>query len=75
MNELLKIKYVKLVKDVAVLRQFYDTLEVHVRSLLSLNIDNRSYGTLLSSVIMEQLPHSAKLIISRNLKNKGWDLT
>ena len=75
MNELLKNKYVKLVKDVAVLRQFYDTLEVHVRSLLSLNIDNRSYGTLLSSVIMERLPHSAKLIISRNLKNNGWDLT
>ena len=54
MNELLKIKYVKSDKDVAGLRQFYDTLEVHVRSLLSLNVDSQSYGTLLSPIIMER---------------------
>ena len=48
MNELLKIKYVKSDKDVAGLRELYDTLEVHVRSLLSLNVDSQSYGTLLS---------------------------
>ena len=75
MNELLKIKYVKLDKDVAGLRQLYDTLEVHVRSLLSLNVNSKSYGTLLSPIIMERLRHSVKLIISRNLKDKGWDLT
>ena len=75
MNELLKIKYVKSDKDMAGLRQLYDTLEVHVRSLLSRNVDSQSYGTLLSPIIMERLPHSVKLIISRNLKDSGWDLT
>ena len=50
-------------------------LEVHVRSLLSPNVDSQSYRTLLSPIIMEQLPHSVKLIISRNLKDKEWDLT
>ena len=75
MNELLKIKYLKSDKDVTSLRQLYDTLEVHIRSLLSLNIDSQSYGTLISPVVMKRLPHSAKLIISRNLKDKGWDLT
>ena len=48
MNKLLKTKYVKLDKDVAGLRQLYDTLEVHVRLLTSVDIDSKSYGTLLS---------------------------
>lgn len=48
MNKLLKTKYVKLDKDVAGLRQLYDTLEVHVRLLPSVDIDSKSYGTLLS---------------------------
>ena len=43
--------------------------------LLSLNVDRQSYGTLLSPIIVERLPHSVKLIISRNLKDKEWDLT
>ena len=71
MSELLKIKYGKSDN----LRQLHYTLEVHVRSLLSLNVDSQSYGTLLSPIIMERLPHSVKLIISRSLKDKGWDLT
>ena len=75
MNKLLKIKYVKSDKDVASLRQLSDMLEVHIRSLLSLNVDSQSYWTLISLIIMEQLPHLVKLIISRDLKDKGWDLT
>ena len=71
MNEFLKAKYVKSDN----LRQLYDTLEVHVRLLPSLNVDSQSYGMLLSPIIIERLPHSVKLIISRNLKDKGLDLT
>ena len=48
MNKLLKTKYVKLDKDVAGLRQLYDTLEVHVRLLPSVDFDSKSYGTLIS---------------------------
>ena len=58
----LQLGYVKTDKNVAGLRQLYDTLEVHIRSLLSL-------------IIMERLPHSVKLVISRSLKDKGWNLT
>ena len=76
MNELLKIKYVKPDIDVAGLRQLYDTLEVHIRLLLSLKVDSQSYGTLLSLIIIiQRLPYSVKLIISKNLKDEGWDLT
>ena len=73
-NELLKIKYVKSDKDVAGLQQLHDMLEVHVRLLLSLNADSQSYRTLLFPIIMERLLHSVNLIISRNLKDKGWYL-
>ena len=70
MNELLKIKYVKPDKDVAGLRQLYDTLGVHIRLLLSLKVDSQNYGTLLSLIIIQRLPDSVKLIISRNLTDK-----
>ena len=50
MNEFLKIKYLKSDKDVAGLRQLYETLEVHVRSLLSLSIDSECNWIIGSSV-------------------------
>ena len=50
MNEFLKIKYLKSDKDVACLRQLYETLEVHVRSLLSLSIDSECNWIIGSSV-------------------------
>ena len=72
MSELLKIKYVKSDKDVVGLRQLHDRMEVNVKSLLSLKVDSKSYGTLLSSIMMERLPHSVNLIINRLFKDKGW---
>ena len=50
MNEFLKIKYLKSDKNVAGLQQFYETLEVHVRSLLFLNIDSECNWIIGSSV-------------------------
>ena len=50
MNEFLKIRYLKSDKDVAGLRQLYETLEVHVRSLLSLSIDSECNWIIGSSV-------------------------
>ena len=75
MNQLLKIPPVTSDKDVKGLRIFYDTLESHIRSLLSSKVDSSSYGALLTPIVMERLPHSIKLILSRDLKDKGWDLT
>ena len=50
MNVFLKIKYLKSDKDVAGLQQLYETLEVHVRSLLFLNIDSECNWIIGSSV-------------------------
>ena len=60
MNETLKIKHVKSEKDMAGLRQLYDTLEVHVRSLLSFSVDSQYYRMLLSSIIIEQIDSFGK---------------
>ena len=75
MSELLKLQPITSEEDVSYLRFFYDNIESHVRSLLSLGVDSKNYGALLSPIIMERLLNELRLIISRNLKGEGWDLT
>ena len=61
-------------QDTRKLRELYDTLESHVRSLKSLGIPSNSYGSLLSSIIMNKLPQELRLIISREIKDQDWQL-
>ena len=61
-------------QDTRKLRELYDTLEAHVRSLKSLGIPSNSYGSLLSSIIMNKLPQELRLIISREIKDQDWQL-
>ena len=50
------------------LRQLYDTLEVHVRSLLSFSVDSQYYWTLLSSIIIEQIDSFGKANFTTRMK-------
>ena len=50
------------VKD---LIKLYDTVESHVRSLSSLGINYQYFGPLLIPIILERLPITIKLQISR----------
>ena len=61
-------------EDTRKLRELYDTLESHVRSLKSLGLPSGSYGSLLSSIIMSKLPQELRLIISREIKDQEWQL-
>ncbi|XP_068675693.1 uncharacterized protein [Montipora foliosa] len=61
-------------EDPRKLRELYDTLESHVRSLKSLGLPSGSYGSLLSSIIMNKLPQELRLIISREIKDQEWHL-
>ena len=45
MKELIDLKPIQSDEDTRALRKFYDTLEVHVRSLMSLNIDKLRSAT------------------------------
>lgn len=75
MTELLKLQTITSDRDLKGLRMFYDTLEGHIQSLVSLDVDSSSYGALLAPIVMERLPHQVRLILTRDLKDKGWDLT
>ena len=74
MDILLSINPVNSSQNIDKLRHLYDTLEAHVRSLKSLGVPSDSYGTLLSSIIMNKLPSDLRLVISREVKDEEWQL-
>ena len=57
------------------LRKFYDDVESKVWSLRNLGIDSKSYGSLLSTLIIEKLPQDIKLIIHRKKETNIWGFT
>ena len=62
--------------DIGRLRKFYDDVTSHVRSLVNLGVESKTYGSLLCPVILEKLPNELRLIISRNNSaDNNWDFT
>ena len=59
------------VKD---LRKLYHTVESHVRSLSSLGINYQYFGPLLIPIILERLPITIKLQISRKSGKENWNI-
>ena len=74
MEILLKLEPVTSPTNLRALRTLYDRVESHVRGLKSLGVSAGSYGSLLSSVLMEKLPSELRLIISRAITEDQWDL-
>lgn len=73
-NELLEMDVCG--NDTKTMRQFYDNIESHVRSLQGIGVDGKEYGTVLAPVIMNKMPGEFKLAISRGLSETNeWDLT
>ena len=56
------------------LRRLYDLVETHTRSLCSLGIPSTSYGSLLSSVVMNKLPQEIRVSISKEVTGESLDL-
>ena len=56
------------------LRQLYDTIEMHTRSLKSLGVTPESYGGLLTSVLVKKLPQELQLFVSRKVSDSEWSL-
>ena len=74
MEVLLNVEPVLSSHNLKRLRQLYDQLESHVRSLKSLGVTPESYGSLLSSVLLNKLPSELRLIISRKVSERDWNL-
>ena len=66
MNVLLKLPKLNN-ESVSRLSSFYNTIESHIRSLLTMDINPSHYGPLLIPVILERLPDAIKLLITWKL--------
>ena len=56
------------------LRQLFDLVEAQVRGLKSLGVESTSYGSLLTSVLLQKLPHELRLIVSGEVEEGDWNL-
>ena len=74
MELLLNLEAVTSQHNIKGLRRLYDTVETHVRSLKNLGVASESYGSLLTSVLLNKLPQELRLIISRRTSEDEWTL-
>ena len=56
------------------IRHLYDVVESQVRGLKSLRVSAESYGSLLTSVLMNKLPQELRLIVSQQVNEDEWNL-
>ena len=73
MNALLNLTKVGNVEDLKGLRQLHGKVDGHMRGMKSLEVDSKSYGSLLIPVLLEKLPKELRLEATRKLKG-NWEL-
>ena len=54
------------------LRAFYDSIEGHIRSLLSLGTTTESYGAMLIPITLDKLPTEVRCNLAREQSNSEW---
>ena len=75
MTKLLSLETVTNIDDVKRLRHLYDEIETHFRSLSSLGrLDPKSYGSMLTPVLLSKNPDDLKLVNSRKFGKSVWDI-
>lgn len=52
----------------------YDTIESHLRSLISLGITSGQYGAMLVAIIIEMIPFEIRLVITRKIGRSNWEI-
>ena len=74
MDVLLNLEAVTSQYNLKGIRHLYDVVESQVRGLKSLGVSAESYGSLLTSVLMNKLPQELRLIVSRQVGEDAWNL-
>ena len=74
MDILLNLEAVSSQHNLKGLRRLYDVVESQVRGLKSLGVDSSSYGSLLSSVLLQKIPPELRLVLSREIAEGDWNL-
>ena len=74
MDDFINMAHVYSSYDLRGLRQLYGLVEVHVRGLKALGVPSDFYSSLLSSFLMNKVPQEVRLIISREVRGRSWEL-
>ena len=61
-------------KDTTRERTLYDTVETHYRGLVALGVDEETYSSIVVPAILEKLPESLRLTITRGREYLEWSL-
>lgn len=64
MDTLLSVEAVTSANNLKGVRKLYDLIESNICSLKSLGVAPESYGSLLSSVLLNKMPQEIQLIVS-----------
>lgn len=73
-NELLNTRPVFNESDTARLRGLYDFVETKYRALQALNVDERTYSEIVVPMLLERIPDSVRLTITRGKQYLEWTL-
>ena len=74
MDALMQVDAVTSSHNVKGLRQLFDCLSCHLRSLKSLGVETGSYGGSPCPVLLNKIPQEFQLIISRKVTETDWSL-
>ena len=74
MDSLLKLPEATSIGKVKKLRNIYNKLESHVRSLQNIGVSPDTYGSLLATVVMSKTPQELRILISRDMPSGEWKL-
>ena len=74
MNQILKITKTIASHKAKELRDLYDEIESHVRSLISVGVHSDHYGPLLIPIVLDKSPDEIKLTINRKLGSNNWKI-
>ena len=70
MESFVKLPPITSMKNVSGLRTMHHLVEGNVRNLSSLGVPSDTYGKLLVHLLIEKIPHSLRLVISREFDDK-----
>ena len=73
-DSLLKLPSLFNYNNIRKLRQLYDTIEVDMKGLQSLDVSSETYGMLLVPILLSKIPEEIRLIIGRKVKDDTRDL-
>ena len=68
-----KLQPIRSIENASGLTTMYDSVEGVVRNLSNEDDPSDTYGKILVQLLIKKIPHSLRLVISREFDDKAWD--